>query len=408
MFYLIGKTLKHSLSEFIHQRLSSINYKCLELDSLDDFFLEKNFKGLNVTIPYKEEVIKYLDLIDEKANKIGAVNTIINNDGILTGFNTDYDGFKALLVKNEIKVKDKRVLILGTGGSSKTVREVCKDLEARSITFCSRSKKKNCLSYDEVVTFDFELVINTTPVGMSPNNDSDLLLDLNEFVSLETVIDLIYNPLSTKLLLSAKENIKVVNGLYMLVYQAYAAHKNFIEEEINIDIIDEIYLELLHNNVNIVLIGMPMSGKSTYGKLLSDKLNMDFVDIDKEIVKREKETIVDIFKDGESYFRDIESQVVLDIAKMHNLVISTGGGVIKRKSNIDALKQNGIIVFLDRDLDEILDSDNSNRPLITDKQSIINLYIERINLYYNYADLILKNHQLSKEELYEIINSKWA
>ncbi|XMB86904.1 shikimate kinase [Mycoplasmatota bacterium WC44] len=406
MYYLIGKSLKHSLSEYIHQRLSSITYKCKELDELDEFFRLKEFKGINVTIPYKQDVIRYLDYLEPNAAEIGAVNTIVNREGKLYGYNTDYDGFKALLKRNNIEVLDKRVLVLGTGGSSKTVHKVMSDLNAKSTSFCSRTKSLGVYTYSEIEDYDFEIVVNTTPNGMYPNNDAELLFSLDKFKSLEAIVDLVYNPLTTKFL-SSVDDVKKANGLYMLVYQAYVAHKHFIDKDIDVSIVEDIFNELLNNNVNIVLIGMPMSGKSSYGKQLSKILNKELVDIDIEIVDKEKKTIRELFEVSEDHFRKIETRLTCDYAKKHNQVISTGGGVIKNSKNIEMLKQNGIIIFIDRPLKDILDTDSEDRPLIKDEQSLIELYNSRIELYKQYCDIIIRNN-INLEVLYEVINTKWS
>lgn len=387
MYYLIGKTLKHSKSKEIHALISDIEYDYLELDDLS--LLGRDFSGSNVTIPYKEEIIPYLDEVEERAKRIGAVNTVVNN-GKLTGYNTDYDGFLALLNKYDIDVYNKNCLIIGTGGSSKTVNAVLEDLHAGSIEFSSRSGMTTDMIEDK-----YDIIINTTPVGMYP--DEETILDLREF-HLEACIDLVYNPLRTGFLLSSK--CKAVNGLYMLVAQAVKAQELFLGKPI--DKIDEVY-EILHKRLsNIVLIGMPMSGKSTIGKEAAEYYSKEFIDTD--TLCEEFGTIEELFDKG--IFRDIESKVVDSLKWYQDKVISTGGGVILKEDNMRKLQRNGVIAFIERPIGYLLEQDSANRPLLRESGSLERLFFERLELYRKYADIVITDNW--KEELDAYFSIEWS
>ena len=272
---LLGEHLPHSFSKIIHEKFGKYNYelKELSLDGFKKFMQAKKFKGINITIPYKETALDFVDEIDESAKAIGAINTVINKNGTLIGFNTDYLGLKLLIEKNNITIKNKKIVILGSGGTSKTAYTVAKNLGAKEIIKVSRSKKDNTCSYEELEKLhnNADVLFNTTPVGMYPNNEESII-DLNIFHNLNAVIDVIYNPLKTNLLINAEnKGIKAVSGLYMLVAQAAFAADMFLEDESIIPKIDNVYKELLNENTNIVLIGMPASGKSTIAKELSKK-----------------------------------------------------------------------------------------------------------------------------------------
>lgn len=402
---LIGEKLGHSFSKTIHNLLGDYNYELLEIDknSLSNFLKEKNFVGINVTIPYKQEVIKYLDFIDDNAKEINAVNTIVNDNGTLKGYNTDYIGLKTNILKNDIDINNKIVAILGTGGTSKTATEVCKNLNAKRIYIVSRkdidnknlSENIEIINYDELYDKNIDIIINTTPSGMYPNI-YDMPIDINKFNNLSAVVDVIYNPLNTNIILSAKKlGIKYATGLYMLVAQAVYANKLFFNENINdennIVLIDKIYRKVYNSKINIVLIGMPGSGKTSIGSELSKKYNKEFIDLD---IKFEKKYSLSpsefILKNGEKAFRDYESEIVSSSVNVNNAIISTGGGVILRENNIDNLKRNGIIYFIDRDLDLIIPTED--RPLSNDYESLKKRYDERIDLYKKYSDKIIKNN----------------
>lgn len=393
---LIGEKLGHSFSKEIHEMLGKYQYELKEIakDEIDNFMKEKDFLAINVTIPYKETVIPYLDYIDDKALEINAINTIVNKNGKLYGYNTDYYGLKSIIERNNICVKDKKVLILGTGGTSKTASIVLKDLGAKEILFASKSKKNdvNIITYEEAITIhnDANVILNATPCGMYPNNE-DIIIDINYFNNLEAVCDVIYNPLKTQILLDAIDRgLKYANGLYMLVSQAVYASGYFLNEDINKELIDEIYNKIEFNKKNIVLIGMPSSGKSSIAKRLAAKLQKEFLDSDALIEEKIAMKIKDFLnKDNEREFRDIETDVIKEISKKNNLVISTGGGVIKRKENMDALRKNSVVIFIDRPLN-LLQATN-DRPLSSNRNDLQKLYLERYELYEKYSDIKVVN-----------------
>ncbi len=383
---LIGEKLGHSFSKPIHEKIADYTYEIKEIaeDELDSFMKSKDFCGINVTIPYKSAVIPYLDYVDPIAEKIGAVNTVVNRNDKLYGYNTDFGGLKMLIEKSDFDYKDKKVLILGTGGTSKTARAVAEALGAKEIITVGRCSSVN---YENVYSLhgDAEYIINTTPLGMYPNVDT-CAIEPGNFKSLKGVTDVVYNPLKTKLSQKAEScGIKSACGLYMLVCQAVLACELFTGSKIDVkNTADEIYGEILREKQNIVLIGMPGSGKSTIGKALAKKLGKTFTDTDEMIVSQYG-VISDIFaQKGEKYFRDIESEKVREAAKMNGCVIATGGGAVLRKENVDLLRQNGIIVFLNRPLEDIIPT--VDRPLSSDYEALKKRFEERYDIYVSSAD----------------------
>lgn len=393
---LIGNPLKHSFSKEIHESLGKYNYELVPLNEQEflTFMQEKNFKAINVTIPYKQKVIPFLDEITPEAKKINAVNTIVNKNGKLYGYNTDYLGFKSLLEQNNINVTNKNVLILGTGGTSKTTSHVLKDLKVKSITFASINHEENCITYDQIKEYyeKVEIIVNTTPVGMYPNNYKQLV-DVSKFAHLESVIDVIYNPLKTSLVVSAlKNNIKAVGGLFMLVAQAFYAIEIFKDIKLPKEAILKVYNDLYYQKENIVLIGMPTSGKSSVGAMLAKKLKREFIDIDEEITKDIKMDIASFINlNGEAKFREIETKKVLEVSLKNNVVIATGGGVILNNQNILALKENGCLYFLNRSLNLLFAS--SDRPLSASLEALEKRYIERYDKYVLATDVIINGDE---------------
>lgn len=403
---LIGEKLGHSFSKEIHERIADYKYELCEVakDDFDEFFKNRDFISINVTIPYKEKVIPYLDYIDDIALSIGAVNTVVNKEGKLYGYNTDYYGLKSLIEKRNIDVENKKVLILGTGGTSKTATAVVKTLGAKQIIYASINGEIGTFTYEEVLEkhTDSEVIINTTPCGMYPKNDG-LLIDINLFKNLIGVVDVVYNPLLTTILQNAKaNNLKYASGLYMLVSQAVYASAIFQDTEVSHDLIDEVFEEIYFQKQNIVLIGMPTCGKTTIGKELADKLGKTFVDID-TLIEEEIQMPISEFlnKDNEKDFRDIEEKIVERIAKMNNLIISTGGGVIKRQVNIERLKKNGVVVFIDRDVNLLMPA--SDRPLSSNLNDLKKLYNERYEIYKIAADIVVKNNTKINDVITKII-----
>ena len=388
---LIGEKLGHSFSKPIHEKIADYTYEIKEIarEELDAFMKAKDFLSINVTIPYKSAVIPYLDYIDEIAEKIGAVNTIVNRDGKLYGYNTDFSGMKMLIEKSGFDYEGRKVLVLGTGGTSKTAVAVAESLGAETVICVGRKNgiSENYTDYENVYTLhsDADYIINTTPLGMYPDCDS-YALDISKFNCLNGVTDAVYNPLKTRLCQNAeKEGIKSETGLYMLVAQAVLAVEKFTGDSFDVkETADRIYSEIMKEKMNIVLVGMPGSGKSTIGKALSEKLGKDFVDTD-DIIRQEYGDISLIFeKHGEAYFRDVESEAVKKAAFLNNTVIATGGGAILRDENVRRLRQNGKVFFLDRPLSDILPTDD--RPLSKDREALKKRYEERYEKYKASAD----------------------
>ena len=383
---LIGEHLGHSFSKEIHETIGSYKYELKELapSELTDFFITKRFKAINVTIPYKEKVIPFLYYEDEAVKEIKACNVIVNKDGRLYGYNSDALGFKKMLEHFKIDVNNQKVLVFGTGGTSKTVCYVLKSLNAKEILVFSRNKSENNLSYDELNEhLDASIVINTTPVGMYPNNDNKIA-SLDNFSNLKAVVDVIYNPIRTNFTLQRKDVISC-NGLYMLVAQAFYAIEIFKDIKLDESLIDKTYEKILKEKENIVLIGMPGSGKSTLAKELAKKLNKKIIDTDERIKKIIKMPISDYFAaNGEDKFREIETKVILEVSKLNGYIIATGGGSILKDENVNALKQNGKLYFIDRPLEKLKYSDS--RPLSSTFEAVSKLYEERYDRYVACAD----------------------
>ena len=396
-FGCIGRKLGHSFSKEIHNALSDYEYDLLELseEELMQFFSRRQFCGINVTVPYKETVIPFLDSIDASAEAIGAVNTIIKNkDGKLVGYNTDFYGMTELILHKGIEIEGKKVVILGTGGTSKTARAVSKHLGADKIVTVSRTPKGDEIGYGELYEkhSDAEVIINTTPVGMYPNSYNSPV-DLSLFNRLSGVIDAVYNPLRTKLVRDATEGgIPAEGGLYMLVAQAVKASEIFIGASYPHGTIDRVFEKTVKEKEAIVLIGMPSSGKTTVGRLLSNELNRPFIDTDEIIVKNAGMSIPDIFnKYGEPYFRELEREAVKEAAIIPSAVIATGGGAVLSKENVSALKGNGRLYFIDRPLDTLVPT--SDRPTAQDKTRITERYYERYGIYTEAADVKITETQ---------------
>lgn len=391
---LIGEHLPHSFSKTIHEKIGGYPYDLKELrpDELDGFMRRADFKGINVTIPYKQAVIPYLDEISEQARAIGAVNTVVNRGGKLCGYNTDYYGMKALLGHAGIDPAGKKALILGTGGTSRTAFTVLTDMEALDVRKVSRTGKNGALTYMEAESkhSDAEVLVNTTPCGMYPDLDN-CPVDLSCFPNLTGVIDAVYNPLRTTLVLEAfKRGIPAEGGLYMLVVQAVFAAALFMDRKIVSETAERIYTELLNEKRNIVLTGMSGAGKTTVGTLLAEKLGRELMDTDQMIIAREQRAFTEIFAaDGEDYFRDVESEMIDLLAPQNGLIIATGGGVILRERNIDALKKNGIVIFLDRPVGRIPAADD--RPLADTPEKVAALHKKRYPAYCAACDVRVLN-----------------
>ena len=389
---LIGERLPHSFSKEIHEKIADYDYSLKELkpDEVKDFILSKNYKAINVTIPYKQAVIPFLDEVSPEAEAIGAVNTVVNRGGVLYGYNTDFGGMRALIERTEVELKYKKVLILGTGGTSRTAAAVCERLGAKEIIRLSRSGREGSLTYEEAYTAhtDADVIINTTPCGMYPDTFG-CPVDLDRFVRLSGVIDAVYNPLSTQLVIRAKERgLNAAGGLYMLTAQAVLAAQHFMDRELDvIGLTNEIYEEIYFSKRNIVLSGMPGSGKTTVGKLIAEQLGREFLDSDALIVEKAGEISHIFAEHGEAYFRDLETAVIRELTPLNGKVISLGGGAILRDKNVEALRANGAIFFIDRSPEYLIPT--SDRPLADEKEKIMRLYKARIDRYMATADYII-------------------
>ena len=385
---LIGEKLGHSFSKEVHNKLFDYDYELKEIpeDELDLFLKQRAFKAINVTIPYKEKVIPYLDFISDIAKEIGAVNTVVNKNGKLYGYNTDFLGLKSLIQKSGISLNNKKVLILGSGGTSKTAFAVANSLGAKEVLQVSRNKKDGFITYEDIYInhTDAQILINTTPCGMYPNIDVSPL-DISAFERLEGLVDAIYNPLRSKLVCDAqKRGIKAVGGLYMLISQAVFAAEKFLDTNIEPQKTDAVYKSILNQKQNIVLVGMPGSGKTTVGKLLAKKLQLEFLDTD-DLITEKYGNITDIFKTkGEAVFRDYESEVIKEVSAVGGRVIATGGGAVLRAQNTDLLKRNGRIYFLDRPLESICAT--PDRPLSSNREDLEKRFNERYDIYRNCAE----------------------
>ncbi len=386
---LIASRVGHSFSADIHKRLFGYEYelKAVAVDELEAFMQAKDFLAINVTIPYKEAVIPYLDYVDPTAKSIGAVNTVVNREGRLYGYNTDAGGLTALIKFNGVEICGKKVLILGSGGTSKTAAFVSNSLGAKEIYKVSRNGNCGCITYEEALSnhFDAQVIINTTPCGMFPEI-YDAPIDISRFPKLSAVVDVVYNPLRTKLIGDAKKRgIKAVGGLYMLVAQAGLAAELFVDKSVNSQRITEIYQDLYKSKVNIVLIGMPGCGKTAAGRFVAQKLGARLIDTDDLIQERTGKAPCDIIKEmGEKAFRDIESDIIKEISALQGCVVSTGGGAVLREENVNNLRRNGRIYFIDRPLEDIRVSDD--RPLSSNRDDLKKRYDERYDIYLKSAD----------------------
>lgn len=384
VYGLLGRTLRHSYSPQIHALLGDYEYRLFEVEpqDLEAFLKKREFGGINVTIPYKKDVLPYLSGISDNAKRIGAVNTIIvKEDGGLYGDNTDYDGFLCLVQKSGFQVKGKKALVLGTGGASLPISAVLSDLGAREVVFISRSGENNYQNLSRHADADF--IVNTTPVGMYPNN-LKAPLSLSEFPNLSGVLDIVYNPQKTKLILDAERlGIPAYSGLLMLVAQGKRAAELFLGHDIPDSETDRIFKKLSTEMQNIVLVGMPGCGKTTVGKALAEQLNRPFFDADEEILKRTgKSAEAWIEACGEAVFRQKETEVLESLCKQSGTVIATGGGAVTVPENADILRQNSIVFFINRDVSAL---PVEGRPL-SKATALSEMYEVRLPLYRGVCD----------------------
>lgn len=399
---LLGRKLGHSYSPQIHNLLGDYSYVLFEKEpeELENFLKNGDFSGLNVTIPYKKEVIPYLSELSPTAKKMGCVNTVLRrSDGTLYGHNTDYFGFTSLVRHAGLSVAGKKVLVLGSGGASNTAVAALKDLGASPVVI-SRSGENNYQNLHRHT--DAAAIVNTTPVGMYPNTGVSPI-DLGLFPHLEGVLDVIYNPARTQLLLDAEKlGIPRENGLWMLVAQAKEAAEVFTGRNISDEVIEKIYRQLSHQMKNIVLIGMPGCGKTTIGTLLAEKLGRALADADEKIIALAGKSIPEIFsQEGEPTFRDWETKALTELGKQSCLVIATGGGCVTQKRNYPLLHQNGYLVWLERDWSKL---PTDGRPL-SQTNDLGKMYAARKPLYEAFADIRVENTDTPAETVQKMLDA---
>lgn len=399
---LLGRKLGHSYSPQIHSHLGSYSYFLFEKEpeEIEGFLRNGDFRGINVTIPYKKTVIPFLDELSPIAKRLGAVNTIVRRpDGSLFGHNTDYFGFSSMVRRSGLSVSGKKILVLGSGGASNTAVEVLKELGA-SVVVISRTGENNYSNLH--IHSDAAVIVNATPVGMYPNNGTRPV-NPELFPHLEGVLDLIYNPARTQLLMDAEQRgIVAENGLWMLVAQAKEAAELFMQQSIPDDCIEKIHRILCRQMQNIVLVGMPGCGKSTIGSLLSKVSGKLFVDADAEIMRMAGMSIPEIFaRDGEDIFRQWETKALEHLGKQSGLIIATGGGCVTKERNFPLLHQNGTILWLKRKLDLL---PTNGRPL-SQMNSLQDMYTLRRPLYETFSDIVIDNNGAVEHTISSILNA---
>ncbi|MCQ2428728.1 MAG: shikimate dehydrogenase [Clostridia bacterium] len=389
----IGNPLGHSWSVDIHRLLGLYEYRLTELapDEVGPLLTARRFRGINVTIPYKQTVIPYLDEIDPEAAAVGAVNTIVNRGGRLCGYNTDLYGMRQLLAVSGISLTGRSVAILGTGGTSLTARAVARGEGARRIIRVSRTPSEaDEISYMDLrrIAPEVDVLINTTPVGMFPYEDASPVWP-DDFPALQSVVDVVYRPMNTWLVnLARSRGVRAVNGLYMLVAQAAQAAAMFFDDPGMTEKTSAVFRRVRADKQNVVLIGMPGCGKSTVGRLLADRLGRHFFDSDEAVAAKMGMPVPKYIRTaGESAFRDAETYVLHELSRQNGAVIATGGGAVTRQINVETLSQNGLLVLLDRPLGEL--PVTSGRPLSSDREALARLFREREPLYRAAADLVL-------------------
>lgn len=389
----IGRTLRHSYSRQIHGAIGDYPYELCELtpEDLPSFFARRDFRGINVTVPYKEAVLPFLDAVDPHAAAIGAVNTILCRGGKLTGYNTDFDGMIALLDRGGISLTGRKIAILGTGGTSRTAAAVCAHLGAATVIRVSRTGKENAVTYENFYRqhTDTEILLQTTPVGMFPDL-AGCPVDLSRLPALRGVADVIYNPQRTVLLQqAAKRGIPAVGGLTMLAAQGIRAAELFFGRKYPPELLDRVIKTVDAVTENIILIGMPGAGKTTVGQICAQRLRRPFFDTDEEIRRATGRTPANIIReDGVTAFRETEKNILFSLlCRTTGAVIATGGGTVLLQENINRLCQNGRIFFLDRAVDRLAPA--GDHPLSEDKKQLESLALCRLPVYRQAADAIL-------------------
>jgi len=401
MFGLIGNPLTHSFSQWIHEKLTNVDYHLWEVEDLDSFFRSSTFQGINITHPYKEAVLAYCDEVDPIAERCQNVNTIVVQQGKRVGYNTDYAGLGFLFDQANISLAGKHVVILGSGGAAKTAQVLALDMNAK-VTMLSRRSKEGVRPLSEFATLGpIDVLIHATPIGTAPNEAVKPVVDISTHPEIEAVIDLVYNPRRTNLMIEAELlGIKAYSGLMMLLMQALKAAELFHQTSYSNQWVLDTYLQQIKSSTNLIFIGMPMSGKSYIARKVAEYMNKGFADIDELIEDHAEQSIPEIFKTGgEKVFRTLEQQMVDLVAKERGLVIATGGGVILNEANVRALKRHGLLVFLDMPLKELLQADRSRRPLLSSDDSVMAMFELRYPRYMHYADIILQREGYDEESV---------
>lgn len=396
---LVGEKLGHSRSPYLHSLLGDSDYRLIELspDELGKFITSDTWDALNVTIPYKRDVMTYCDELTERASLIGSVNALVRRDGRIIGDNTDFAGFCDMVQGTSFAAK--KVCVLGSGGASLTVQAACRELGAREVVVVSRRGE---VTYDNVERFrDADILVNTTPVGMLPDSDG-CPVDLDRFQNLSAVFDLIFNPLCTRLVIEARERgIAAVGGMRMLCTQAHEARLFFGDTPPLSR--DELYSTVMRAHENVVFVGMPGCGKSTLARVIADRFKAKFIDTDSEIIERAGKPIPQIFADsGEAAFRALESEVVRDVCARFGQVIATGGGAILREENRRAIKWNSFVIWLDCPTERL---STHGRPLSSSPEAVKKLWTERAHLYREIADVRISVDPDNARNVSRIINA---
>lgn len=410
-YCVIGEKLTHSMSPQIHKRYfdyykQDSTYVITQIpmeDMLGDCSgLLKEYDGFNVTVPYKEKVLKYLNGTSDEAKEIGAVNTVVNQGGDMYGFNTDPFGFESLLIHNDVAIKDKVFVVLGSGGASKSVCYILKKRGAKKVIVVTRkdTSEEGYMTYSALESFRGDVLVNTTPVGMYPNVDNCPVSE-NVIANFDTVVDIVYNPVYTELLKAAvRLGKKAVGGLYMLVAQAMKSEeiwqKKITDKELYVDIYNALMKEYFQKNGgNIYLTGIMSCGKTVKGKRVARTLGWEFIDADEYIEKISGRTVKQLFAEGEHVFRKWEYKAMYELSLRKNIVVATGGGAILKDENVSAMKLSGIIVLIERNIEDILNGINTDtRPLLKDgKDKLVSIYEARKDRYYATCDVAVKSYE---------------
>ena len=410
-YCVIGEKLTHSMSPQIHKRYfdyykQDSTYVITQIpmeDMLGDCSgLLKEYDGFNVTVPYKEKVLKYLNGTSDEAKEIGAVNTVVNQGGDMYGFNTDPFGFESLLIHNDVAIKDKVFVVLGSGGASKSVCYILKKRGAKKVIVVTRkdTSEEGYMTYSALESFRGDVLVNTTPVGMYPNVDNCPVSE-NVIANFDTVVDIVYNPVYTELLKAAvRLGKKAVGGLYMLVAQAMKSEeiwqKKITDKELYVDIYNALMKEYFQKNGgNVYRTGMMSCGKTVKGKRVARTLGWEFIDADEYIEKISGRTVKQLFAEGEHVFRKWESKAMYELSLRKNIVVATGGGAILKDENVSAMKLSGIIVLIERNIEDILNGINTDtRPLLKDgKDKLVSIYEARKDRYYATCDVAVKSYE---------------